>query len=97
MQFQPSVHSRPNALPNTRVITPEMQAQLAELPSVTIDVREKKEPTFMSRVGKAVTLAGGATAMAVSYKRNRSIGWAFASSFVWPAYLIYTLVLDKEG
>lgn len=52
-----------------------------------------------SNTGKIVKLAGfvgSAAAMAVSYKRNKSIPWAFASGLVWPAYLVYTLVLDRD-
>lgn len=41
-------------------------------------------------------LIGAPVAMAVSYKRNQSIGWAVGAGFVWPAYLVYTLILDRK-
>lgn len=42
------------------------------------------------------TLVTSPVAMAVSYKRNKSLGWAFLSGLVSIPYLIYTQVIDKD-
>ena len=40
------------------------------------------------------SIVGVPVAMAVSYKRNKSIPWAFGSGLVWMPYLIYVGVVD---
>lgn len=49
------------------------------------------------RTGLALaSVVGAPVAMAVSYKRNKSVIWAFLSGFVWTPYLIYALVIDPK-
>jgi hypothetical protein len=65
------------ALDNTSVVRPE---------------EEEEDPDVYRTVGNVMGIAGlvaAPVAMAVSYKRNHSLGWAFLSGIVAIPYLIY--------
>lgn len=51
-----------------------------------LPIKAEGNPVIVSSL---IYTVGGGTAMALSYLRNKSLGWAFLSGIVWPAYLIY--------
>lgn len=93
--FRPSHYSRMNTADAEAAATkegtsPARQEFPVRASTVTLD--RSRAQQWISLAG----LVGFPVAMAVSYKRNQSIGWAVGAGLVWPAYLVYTLILDRK-
>jgi hypothetical protein len=86
------------------IMLPEQESvEPTELATTNPD--EPAGPELIVRTGLALasvvglalaSVVGAPVAMAVSYKRNKSVIWAFLSGFVWTPYLIYVLVIDPK-
>lgn len=89
--FQPSEYSYGQWPP------PDAQTLMVARPDVVL---EEEQPTLLPSIWAAyslATLVAWPFAVAVSYKRNKSLGWAFLAGFVPIPYLVYTQVIDKDS
>jgi len=95
MQFQPSTHSYGQWPP-----AEDQSSMTVGAWSPNEEVEEPKVNPVLQGVWVAYSITSLVTtpfAMAISYKRNKSLGWALLSGLVSVPYMVYTQIIDKES